>query len=56
MRTWRCQLENRIKKMEITDIITAIGKIHTNWKNCNNDLDGNKYAELYEDEKDDVIK
>lgn len=34
--------------MEITDIKTAIEKIYTNWKSCNYDLDGDKYAELYE--------
>jgi hypothetical protein len=34
--------------MEIAEIKTKIGKIHTNWKNCNVDLDGDKYAELYE--------
>ena len=36
--------------MEIAKIKTEIGKIYTNWKNCHSDLDGDKYAEIYESE------
>jgi hypothetical protein len=34
--------------METATIKTEIEKIFNSWKNCNGDLDGDKYAELYE--------
>jgi hypothetical protein len=34
--------------MEIAKIKTEIQAIFLNWKNCESDLDGDKYAEIYE--------
>jgi len=34
--------------MEIDKIKTEIERIYLNWNNCESDLDGDKYAEIYE--------